>query len=171
MSTYIKAAIKKCVGCHTCELACAIAHSGGDGIEELVLSGEKPGYRLQVKSSRSGRPVPQTCRQCEDAACIEACPTGAIKRLASGKPVLVNEEECDKCGACVEACPFGMMALAPETGTAMKCDLCITRLAKHLEPACVASCPTGALSLSDDESESKSKAQPAAGSAGGRAGR
>ena len=153
MSRHIKVVIKNCVGCHTCELACALAHSKSVGVEQLVSSGEKPGYRLRGKVSRSGRSVPHTCRQCEDAACILACPNDAISRLAPGKPVLVNDKKCDACGACVEACPFGMMALAPDESVAIKCDLCIQRLAKHLEPACVASCPTKALLLSDDESE------------------
>jgi Fe-S-cluster-containing dehydrogenase component len=35
---------------------------------------------------------------------------------------------------------------------AFKCDLCVTRLAKGFQPACVASCPTRALSLEDEAS-------------------
>lgn len=163
MSKHIAVSINRCVGCHSCEIACAVAHSGSGGVEELMLSGERPGYRLRVTSSRSGRPVPRTCRQCEDAKCIPACPTGAIKRLAPGKPVLLDETKCNGCGACVEACPFGMIELAPGRSVAIKCDLCIKRLAKHLEPACVASCPTAALSLSDDTPDSSAAGQKAAG--------
>jgi Fe-S-cluster-containing dehydrogenase component len=54
-----------------------------------------------------------------------------------------------------------MMALAPDKSVAIKCDLCIRRLAKDLEPACVASCPTKALFLSDDEPEAVGAAQGA----------
>ena len=40
---------------------------------------------------------------------------------------------------------------------AFKCDLCIRRLAKGLDPACVSACPTGALYMKDEEDTNREK--------------
>ena len=46
----------------------------------------------------------------------------------------------DGCGACHEACPWHMPTVNPETGKSSKCIAC---------GACVAGCPSGALSIVD----------------------
>lgn len=151
----IKVIKDRCVGCHTCELACALSHSGATTIETLFASGEKPVYRIRV-SSKNGKPRVEVCQQCPKPACEEACPTGACKRGAPGEPVLVNEELCDAKTLCVEACPFDMMFMSADGAVAVKCDLCQHRLAEGQLPACVASCPTRALQY-DDGSEAEKK--------------
>jgi carbon-monoxide dehydrogenase iron sulfur subunit len=160
MSRHVTVRIERCVGCHTCELACAIAHSQSQDIETMILQGENPGYRIHVETY-GPRSIPLSCQHCEEAACTLACPTGAVRRLAPGKPVLVDESRCIGCSMCVQACPFGVMALRPSGKAAFKCDLCITRLAKGLDPACVSSCPTRALLLQDEEASNKDKRRAA----------
>ncbi len=145
----------RCVGCHTCELACALSHSSAKDIEDLYVSEERPVYRIRVATKRS-KPHPEVCHQCAKPACVEACPTGACERLAPEQPVLVNEELCEAKMLCVEACPFNMMFMSADGKVAVKCDLCQHRLAEGLLPACVASCPTGALHY-DDGTEVKSE--------------
>lgn len=156
MSRHITVRIDRCVGCHTCELACAITHSQSQDIETMIMEGENPGYRIHVETY-GPRAIPISCQHCEEAACALACPTGAVKRKAAGKPVLVEDERCIGCSMCVQACPFGVIALRPDGKIAFKCDLCISRLAQGLEPACVSSCPTKALVLQDDELSNKDK--------------
>jgi len=160
MSRHISVRIDRCVGCHTCELACAIVHSQSQDIETMILQGENPGYRIHVEAY-GPRSIPISCQHCEEAACALACPTGAVKRLAQGKPVLLEDERCIGCSMCVQACPFGVIALRPDGKIAFKCDLCISRLAQGLEPACVSSCPTKALTLYDDELSNKDKRKAA----------
>ena len=162
MPRRISATIERCVGCHTCEIACAVAHSGGKTLQEIALSGKKPGYRINVEFF-GGRAVPVNCQHCEEPACVMACPTGAVHRLASGKPVLVDDDRCIGCSMCVQACPFGMMAMRPEDAkVAMKCDLCIERLAEGKKPACVESCPTAALHFEEEETLNRDKRLAAA---------
>jgi carbon-monoxide dehydrogenase iron sulfur subunit len=160
MSKHISVRIDRCVGCHTCELACAIAHSQSQDIETMIMGGENPGYRIHVETY-GPRSIPISCQHCEEAACALACPTGAVKRNAPGKPVLVEDERCIGCSMCVQACPFGVIALRPDGKIAFKCDLCIGRLAQGLEPACVSSCPTKALTLQEDERSNKDKRRAA----------
>ena len=156
MSKHITVAVERCVGCHTCELACAMSHSETGNIELMSISGEKPGYRINVESYKS-KAVPVNCQQCDDPACVRACPTGAVNRLSAGKPVLVDEERCIGCSMCVQACPFGMMTMKTDGTGAMKCDLCVHRLADGLLPACVDSCPTKALLFEDEDDQNRGK--------------
>ena len=150
-----------CIGCHTCELACALSHSEAEDIVSLFASGEKPVYRIRVTTKKS-KAVAEVCRQCAKPACEIACPTGACKRLAPGKPVLVNEELCDANTLCVEACSFDMMFMSADGKVAVKCDLCLHRLADGLQPACVAACPTHALHYDDGKEVKGEKGQSVA---------
>src|SRR6266511_5380440 len=45
------------------------------------------------------------CKHCEEAGCLEACPTGSIVRTEVGS-VLVQDDVCNGCGYCVVSCPF-----------------------------------------------------------------
>jgi len=154
-NSIIYADTTKCVGCRQCELACAQAHSDCSLIEARAK-----GYELisrirviQVDSIN----VPMQCRQCEDAPCAHACPTGAI--FQKDGIVRINEKQCVGCKICVMACPFGAIEVsregypAPEgvtnQGTAKKCNLCEHRNHPGKEPVCgcVEACPTHALKV------------------------
>ncbi|MEW5816624.1 MAG: 4Fe-4S dicluster domain-containing protein [Spirochaetota bacterium] len=156
MKKEITVKVERCMGCHTCELACAEAHSSTKDVLTLVQKGEKPGYRIFVEAYKTV-PVPVPCRQCEEAACILACPTGAVHRNSPTAPVLVDDEKCIGCMMCVQACPFGMMSVKSNGKGVLKCDLCIERLAKGQLPACVAACPTRALGFSSDDEANQPK--------------
>jgi Fe-S-cluster-containing hydrogenase component 2 len=139
---------ERCVGCHTCEIACAVAHTPADSVIGAVLTGQRlvPRNRVvmvdQVKLSTQ-------CRQCEDAPCVKVCPTGATYRTETY--TAVNTDVCIACKLCMIVCPFGAIHITSvesskgEKRAATKCDLCVDRPAG---PACVEACPTGALSLS-----------------------
>ncbi|MBN4068989.1 4Fe-4S dicluster domain-containing protein, partial [Desulfotalea psychrophila] len=89
------------------------------------------------------------CMQCEDAACVRACPLGVI-HVENGI-VRVNEEDCIGCGTCAMVCPVGAINVHdvqdPETGRsqpiALKCDLCYDKETQ----ACIAGCKFKALSI------------------------
>lgn len=85
------------------------------------------------------------CKHCEQAGCLEACPTGAIVRTEVGS-VLVQDDVCNGCGYCVVSCPFGVIDRRPEplpdAGGAFKCTFCYDRQKSGLTPACAKVCPT-----------------------------
>jgi formate dehydrogenase iron-sulfur subunit len=50
-----------------------------------------------------------------------------------------------------ELCPYNIPRRDPETGVWGKCDMCLDRVHNGLKPACVTSCPTGAMNFGDRE--------------------
>ncbi len=89
--------------------------------------------------------VSDVCKHCENAGCLEACPTGAIVRGPNGA-VFVQDDVCNGCGYCVTGCPFGVIDRRPEplegAGGAFKCTFCWDRQAHGHTPACAKACPT-----------------------------
>lgn len=101
---------------------------------------------MNVVSSKLN-PFPLRCQQCKDAACIDACKTGATYRDPISGKVLIDSEKCVGCWMCVMVCPFGAVFPDEKTGKALKCDLC----EGFESPACVAACPTRALHFEELE--------------------
>jgi Fe-S-cluster-containing hydrogenase component 2 len=129
----------QCIGCRSCELACALEN---DGI--MALERSRIAVISFVESREYGLPYhfPSTCRQCKDAPCLIACPENAILNdLQDGRIVRVDTEQCTGCGQCARACPFGAIQIDPAFCKAYKCELC------DGAPACVSICPTDAVTF------------------------
>jgi formate dehydrogenase beta subunit len=90
------------------------------------------------------------CMHCTDAACVKVCPSGALYHTEYGT-VGINHSRCIGCKECVSACPFDIPRYSRDTDKVYKCDLCIGRIRSNQLPACVLSCPTGALTLGPKE--------------------
>ncbi|NQT25185.1 4Fe-4S binding protein [candidate division KSB1 bacterium] len=153
--------VERCLGCRSCELACGVAHSLSKDLNRAIENNERPGYRISVEAYGS-RAVPVYCSHCEEAACLLVCPTGAISRGGKGEPVLADDRRCIGCKMCIQACPFGVISMKSSGKGVLKCDLCIERLAKGQEPACVVACPTHALVYTTEAYSSKTKRKDAA---------
>ena len=131
----------KCTGCLRCEINCSLVN---DGVVSSHLSRIKMARNLT--SSRNGNGLytentwvyfPDTCRQCENPACGNACPVKAIYADENGVKK-VDETKCVGCGACAAACPWKMPTINQETKKSTKCVQC---------GACAAGCVTGALKI------------------------
>ena len=97
--------------------------------------------RVQVELSPfEGMHQITICRQCTNAACVEACSRGAIAH-DSNCSLVVNYDLCDGCKDCITACPFDAMFWNPISDKVIKCELC------GGDPECVRACPTGALTI------------------------
>lgn len=133
MTSFINASSQACIGCRTCEVACALEH---------VVPGAEFHPRLRVMRL-DNLSVPVMCHQCENAPCVEACPCGAL--TMGTERVEADASRCIGCQSCVVACPFGVISIetrAGEVPVIVKCDLCGDR---ERGPACVDVCPTAAL--------------------------
>ncbi len=130
MSMLLRVTVARCIACGKCELACAFAH-GTDG-----TPGEP---RIHVARRGIDTGTPLVCLQCEDAACVAVCPTGALARNDATGAIEIDGQRCVRCRVCVAACPFGNMSWEASCARPGKCDLC------GGEPRCVPFCSTRAL--------------------------
>jgi dimethyl sulfoxide reductase iron-sulfur subunit len=159
--------LRLCVGCNACTAACKQANATPPGVFwSRVLNyetGEYPQARLRF--------LPMLCMHCQEAPCLEACPTGATYR-GDGGPVLVDDDICVGCRYCMMACPYearsynttpareyysgrGLMEfervgyVQHPKAAIEKCNFCAPRLREGKLPACVATCPSGARTFGD----------------------
>lgn len=137
---------QRCLGCRSCMLECAMAHTEAKTLIEAISSDTPPQPRIYIEPvGKFGMPL--QCRHCEDAPCMTVCPTEAIQRLSPDSPVLLDADRCIGCRFCMFACPFGIIDLSRDGKAVIKCDMCIQRTEAGELPACVAACPTRALSF------------------------
>ncbi|HXY78537.1 MAG TPA: 4Fe-4S dicluster domain-containing protein [Candidatus Acidoferrales bacterium] len=124
-----------------------MVHTRSGTLAGAVIGGEPLSPRIRVVQVFSTK-FPTQCRQCEDAPCVKVCPTGATHRTATY--TAVNSNLCIGCRLCMMVCPFGAIHTAAvrtnahTKRAAIKCDLCVDR---KDGPACLAACPTKAISL------------------------
>lgn len=161
--------IEKCLACRSCEMACAVVHSKSGILEEAVR--ERPKAQRTITVEAAGEfAVPLQCRHCEDAPCIEICPTGAIRRESEQGPVLVEQDLCIGCKLCMVICHLGVLQISREGRAILKCDMCLQRTRQGQEPACVEACPTGAIKMVLLEEITKSKRKAVSEEPAGKSG-
>jgi formate dehydrogenase iron-sulfur subunit len=148
----------KCIGCKACQTACMewndlrdeIGHNVGvyDNPPDLTEHSWTVMRFSEHETEQGGLEWlirKDGCMHCEDPGCLKACPSpGAIVQYTNGI-VDFHEEHCIGCGYCVTGCPFDVPRISKKDNKAYKCTLCSDRVAVGQEPACVKTCPTGAI--------------------------
>jgi protein NrfC len=146
--------LKKCQGCGTCMMACALAHSG---IASYSLS------RIQIQQdSFADWPddlAMAICRQCQDAPCVAVCPVRPVRankqNPKQGNVRMIDQSLCIGCKMCLTRCPYTPTRIQwnSELQKSQKCDLCVET--PYLEEkggpggtqACIRVCPVNAIAL------------------------
>lgn len=157
--------VSKCIGCKACQVACMqwndirdeVGNNVGvyDNPADLSANSwtvmrfseyeDKEQNRLEWLIRKDG------CMHCADPGCLKACPSpGAIVQYSNGIVDFI-EENCIGCGYCVAGCPFNVPRISKKDNKAYKCTLCSDRVSVGLEPACVKTCPTGAITFGSKE--------------------
>jgi Fe-S-cluster-containing dehydrogenase component len=133
----------KCTGCGICEYACTLEKN--EPISNPLRS------RIRTVRMTPLFNFALTCRFCEDAPCIKACPEKALTQHEKTGILMVKEKQCKGCDWCIQACPHGAIVLHPDTGIVIACDLC------NGEPKCIEACPEEALDIvtSDEAAEKR----------------
>ncbi len=151
-----------CIGCKACEVACKewnqveadgydwsgfsydntghLGHSTWRHVS-FVEHAPEPGVGGNDADLASWRFESDVCKHCENAGCLEACPTGALVRTEFGG-VYLQPDVCNGCSYCVVSCPFGVVQKNVKDGRAFKCTFCYDRQKEGLKPACAKTCPT-----------------------------
>ena len=134
----------RCIGCHACTVACKEEHNIAVGVNrtwvKYIEKGHYPDTRRHFAVLR--------CNHCDDAPCIEICPTIALFRRSDGI-VDFDNERCIGCKSCMQACPYDALYIDPDRNTAAKCNFDASRVEMGYKPACEVVCPTQAI-LSGD---------------------
>jgi formate dehydrogenase iron-sulfur subunit len=160
-----------CIGCKACEVACKEWNGvGEDGLKwsgysydntgalgastwrhvKFVEHTAIPGLGGNAEGQYSWTFSSDVCKHCEDAGCLEACPTGSIVRTEFGG-VFIQPDVCNGCGYCVTSCPFGVVERSASDGRAFKCTFCYDRQKVGLMPACAKACPTESIKFGEIE--------------------
>ncbi len=168
MAKEIFTVIEQCVACKSCEIACAVEHSASKTLLGALFESPRSQPRVQVENAVAFS-YPSRCMHCEEAACMIACPTGAMQRNPVTDSVFVEQDRCIGCWMCVMVCPFGAVTADSAGKTAHKCDLCPDRVETGGVPACVEACPTRALIFATPQEMATRQREPAAHQVGAAA--
>ena len=137
--------LTKCIGCHACYVACKAENR----------TPLRTDWRTVIMRERGTFPTPVrefislSCNHCDEPACLKACPAAAITKRADGV-VLIDRDKCIGCRYCMFACPYGAPRIDTDSNKVSKCTLCVHRLDAGLQPACAATCLTGAITFVAD---------------------
>ena len=151
-----------CMACRGCQVACKQWHNLP--AEKTLNRGsyENPPdlsfytYKLVrmrekvVDGSLQWLFFPEQCRHCVDPPCVQATeePTAIFQDDETGAVVYTaNTKNLDP-DEIIGACPYNIPRKGDD-GTLAKCDMCYDRVQNGLLPACVKTCPTGAMNFGD----------------------
>ena len=135
-------AMDACIGCHSCEVACAEQNDIPPEIAWRRVGELEGGTFPQARRFN----LSMACNQCLEPACLTGCPTNAYLKLDNGV-VRHDAEECIGCQYCIWNCPYEVPVFDHRQKIVSKCDMCLPRLDAGQRPACVSACPTNAITV------------------------
>jgi len=93
--------LQKCVGCGGCIVACKNENNVQEGFawsfKDITTTGTFPNVRYEY--------IPRLCNHCQNAPCVEICPTGSMHK-EDGGITAHTPDTCIGCLSCVGVCPY-----------------------------------------------------------------
>jgi formate dehydrogenase iron-sulfur subunit len=156
----------KCTACRGCQIACKQWNQRGTEKTTIQGSHQNPPdlshntWKLVRFNELPGEEVkwyffPDQCRHCLQPPCEVVAnekAKGAVNVDEKMGMVLYNSKVKIKPAdfkEIREACPYDIPRMNPASGIMGKCTMCFDRTREGLVPACVKTCPTGAMSFGD----------------------
>ncbi len=141
--------IANCTGCKACQIACKDKNNLPIGVRWRRVFQYEGGEWIKqdgkmIPSNVYAYAVSSACMHCENAICMDVCPSAAISKRADGI-VLIDQDKCIGCRYCSWACPYGAPQFNEDLGVMTKCNMCVDLVDKGERPACVESCPYRAM--------------------------
>jgi formate dehydrogenase iron-sulfur subunit len=157
----------KCTACRGCQIACK-QWNKNPGTKTIQIGSHQNPADLSFSTFKlvrfsefetGGEPkwyfFPDQCRHCMEPPCKAAAESLGSKAIAKDEEtgaVIFNPKVKVKAAdfkSIKEACPYDIPRMDEKSGGMAKCTMCIDRLKAGLLPACVKTCPTGAMSFGD----------------------
>ncbi|MFH1113821.1 MAG: 4Fe-4S dicluster domain-containing protein [Pseudomonadota bacterium] len=149
----------KCTACRGCQIACKqwnqlpaeMTKNRGTYQNPQDLSADTwKLVRFADGKNGDGKPYwlffSDQCRHCLNPGCMGEAEKGEIVQDDKTGAVIFTPKTKDlNFKAALEGCPFNIPRQDPKTKVFRKCTMCIDRLNNKQIPACVKSCPTGAM--------------------------
>ncbi len=150
--------VKRCNGCHNCQIACKDEHAGNDWTPIARPQPETGHFWMKLEQEVRGTVPkvkvayrPHLCMHCDKAPCMDVCPVRAIYKRVDGL-VIIDPVNCTGCRDCLDACPYGAIYFNEGLKLAQKCTGCAHLLdGGWKEPRCVDACPTNAIRFLDED--------------------
>lgn len=160
--------LTKCTACRGCQVACKQWHklpaeqthnwgSHQNPKDLSFITYKVVRFQEQVKNGvLQWLFFPDQCRHCVEPPCKDVADgydEGAILVDSETGAVIYTSKTkaIDDITDPEELCPYNIPRRNSDTGVWSKCDMCVDRLHNGLKPACVTSCPTGAMNFGDRE--------------------
>ena len=137
----------RCIGCRSCESACAQAHNFPEPQDEMVAgvlrkTNETQRCVINIRNTEAGEVFSRNaCMHCNEPACAAACLTQAMFKTKEG-PVIWRADKCMGCRYCMVSCPFDIPKFEYHSANPkiQKCDMCYDRIIEGGIPACAEAC-------------------------------
>lgn len=151
-----------CTGCRGCQVACKqwkklpAEKTTNRGFYQNPEDLSFTTYKLvrmnevEIEKKLQWLFFPDQCRHCVEPPCLEAAgePTAIYKDKATGAVLYTKVTKDLDADAIIGSCPYNIPRKGPD-GSLAKCDMCIDRVSNGLLPACVETCPTGAMNFGE----------------------
>jgi len=153
----------RCTACRGCQVACK-QWNGLPGTKTKQIGTYQNPQDVSAETwklvrfaegvKENGKPYwyffSEQCRHCVEPPCAGMAdnPAAIFTDKATGAVIYTEKTKALKAKEIIESCPYNIPR-AGKDGILKKCTMCIDRITNNKVPACVQSCPTGAMAFGD----------------------